>query len=72
MSTHNTFSWRNKKKKESMFFGYQKSALSGAMDLLYLSQQSQQCKPTKWHGRRVKTQISLGIHPVWSESLLSA
>ena len=23
-------------------------------------------KPTKWHVRPVKTQISLGIHPVWS------
>ena len=29
-------------------------------------------KPTKWHVRPAKTQISLGIRPVWSESLLSA
>ena len=29
-------------------------------------------KPTKWHMRPVKTQISLGIRPVWSESLLCA
>ena len=29
-------------------------------------------KPTKWHVRPAKTQISLGICPVWSESLLSA
>ena len=29
-------------------------------------------KPTKWHMRPAKTQISLGIHPVWSESSLSA
>ena len=29
-------------------------------------------KPTKWHVRPAKTQISLGIHPVWSESSLSA
>ena len=29
-------------------------------------------KPTKWHLRPAKTQISLGIRPVWSESLLSA
>ena len=29
-------------------------------------------KPTKWHVRQAKTQISLGIRPVWSESLLSA
>ena len=29
-------------------------------------------KPTKWHMRPAKTQISLGIRPVWSESLLCA
>ena len=29
-------------------------------------------KPTKWHVRPAKTQISLGIYPVWSESSLSA
>ena len=29
-------------------------------------------KPTKWHVCPAKTQISLGICPVWSESLLSA
>ena len=29
-------------------------------------------KPTKWHVCPAKTQISLGISPVWSESLLSA
>ena len=28
-------------------------------------------KPTKWHVCPVKTQISLGIRPVWSESSLS-
>ena len=27
-------------------------------------------KPTKWHVRPAKTQITLGIHPVWSESSL--
>ena len=27
---------------------------------------------TKWHVRPAKTQISLGIRPVWSESLMSA
>ena len=27
-------------------------------------------KPTKWHARPAKTQISLGIRPVWSESSL--
>ena len=29
-------------------------------------------KPTKWHVRPARTQISLGIRPVWSESSLSA
>ena len=29
-------------------------------------------KPTKWHVGQAKTQISLGIRPVWSESSLSA
>ena len=29
-------------------------------------------KPTKWHVRPVKAQISLGVRPVWSESSLSA
>ena len=29
-------------------------------------------KPTKWHLRPAKTQISLGIRPVWSEFSLSA
>ena len=29
-------------------------------------------KPIKWHVRPVKTQISLGIRPVWSESSLCA
>ena len=28
-------------------------------------------KPTKWHVRQAKAQISLAIHPVWSESSLS-
>ena len=28
-------------------------------------------KPTKWHVRPAKTQVSLGIHLVWSESSLS-
>ena len=29
-------------------------------------------KPTKWHVRPAKTQMSLGIRPVWSESSLCA
>ena len=37
--------------------------------LLYLSRLK--TKPTKWYVRPVKTQINLGIRPVWSESWLS-
>ena len=29
-------------------------------------------KQTKWHVRPAKTQISLGIRPVWSESSMAA
>ena len=29
-------------------------------------------KPAKWHVRPAKTRINMGIHPVWSESSLSA
>ena len=29
-------------------------------------------KPTKWHVRPAKTQINLGMRPVWSESSLCA
>ena len=41
---------------------------SPAPDLNYLS--SHMTKPTKWHVHLAKTQISLGIHSVWSESSL--
>ena len=37
--------------------------------LLYLIRLT--TKPTKWHLRPVKTQIKLGIRPVWSASFLS-
>ena len=40
-----------------------------AFILLYLSRLT--TKPTKWHVRPAKTQINLGIRPVWSESSLS-
>ena len=39
-------------------------------DVLYLSHLM--IKPTKWHVRPAKTQLSLGIRPVWSESSLCA
>ena len=35
---------------------------------LYMSQRT--TKPTQWHVRPAKTQIRLGIRPVWSESSL--
>ena len=40
------------------------------MDFDYMSRRT--TKPTKWHVRPAKTQISLGIRPIWSESSLSA
>ena len=39
---------------------------------LFLNLSRLMTKPTKWHVHPAKTQISLGIHPVWSESLLCA
>ena len=45
----------------SAFFPSRKNHLSRLMT-----------KPSKWHVRPEKTRISLGIRPVWSESLLSA
>ena len=37
---------------------------------IWLSQMSRlMTKPTKWSVHPAKTQISLGVHPVWSESL---
>ena len=41
-------------------------------DLVFFYLHMSQCmtKPTKWHVCPVKPQISLGIHPFWSESLL--
>ena len=38
----------------------------------YVYMSRRMTKPTKWHVRPVKTRISLGILPVWSESSLSA
>ena len=35
-------------------------------DARSMSGRGQKTKPTKWHVRPVKTQISLGIRPVWS------
>ena len=39
-------------------------------DMTHLSRNT--IKPTKWHVRPAKTQISLGIRPTWSESSLCA
>ena len=46
------------------------SVLLDQVTLLYMNRLL--TKPTKWHVRIAKTQISLCICPVWSESLLSA
>ena len=40
--------------------------------LSHLNMSHLMTKPTKWHVRSVKTPISLGIRPVWSESSLCA
>ena len=45
---------------------------SGKCFGLYSDMSRLMTKPTKWHVRPAKTQISLGIRPVWSESSLSA
>ena len=48
-------------------------ALPGHLYIFHLKQMTQRItKPIKWHVRPAKTQISLGIRPVWSESSLSA
>ena len=48
--------------------------LSGAILMRRIKQQMSRLmtKPTKWYVRPAKTLISLGTHPVWSESSLSA
>ena len=38
----------------------------------YSPNRTTRSKPTEWHVRPAKTQISLGIHPAWSESSLCA
>ena len=40
--------------------------------LMHIQLGKRTTKPTKWHMRTEKTQISLGIRPGWSESSLSA
>ena len=41
-------------------------------DNRHLKYECLKTKPAKWHVRPAKTQISLGIRPVWSKSVLSA
>ena len=47
--------------------------LHNLMTCIYIFQQrkKERNKQTKWHVRPAKTQISLGIRPVWSEFSLS-
>ena len=52
---------------------HSKCNMSKAETPLVLNNKSRiMTKPTKWHVRPAKTQISLGIRPVWSESSLCA
>ena len=68
--------------KNVPFYGCQRLSVSACLShprIKLLSQTVHHCymsrlmtKPTKWHVRPAKTQVSLGIRPVWSESSLSA
>ena len=42
------------------------------LDVILRANEPTRDKTNKWHVRPAKTQISLGIRPVWSESSLSA
>ena len=55
-------------------YNHTKSNLKPLRDIQpkYFNMSRLMSKPTKWHVRPAKTQISLGIRPVWSESSLSA
>ena len=60
--------FRRQENRSILFCGYVLNSF-----LFYKSQMSRHMtKPTKWHVRPAKTQISLGIRPVWSEPSLSA
>ena len=48
------------------------STIKARLHLLFQHMSQRIRKPTKYHARQTKTQISLGIRPVWSESSLSA
>ena len=64
----NAVSWFSQNRKKTM-----KGSLSSAVIKDRSPKMSRlMTKPTKWHVRSTKTQISLGIRPVWSESSLSA
>ena len=69
---------KSKKKKYSIFLwiskNYNNFMKPGAYDYSeHLQHMSRlMTKPTKWHVRPAKIQISLGIRPDWSESSLSA
>ena len=51
-------------------FMYEVSKAMEWRSIIYLNHSM--TKPTKWHMHPAKTQISLGIHPDWSESSLCA
>ena len=65
------------KKCKTIVFGHMDTKLISIKKLSHLTfiQRHLSClmtKSTKWHVCPVKTQISMGICPVWSESSLSA
>ena len=69
--------WISKFDLSCLYYGYnyttgQNSEYIYCKLLYFLHLSHLMTKPTKWHVHLAKTQISLGIHPVWSESSLSA
>ena len=68
------FSWSNKKNistfcsRKVPYLEPWTVHLQANLDLHHSHMSQRMTKPTKWHVRPAKTPISLGIHPVWSES----
>ena len=54
-----------------LLFSFYKHTMEAHYQFLFLYLSHLMTKPTKWQVHQAKTQISLGIRPVWSESLLS-
>ena len=68
---HQSDNWQNQWLRT--FCQWQNDAWSELFISWYLTHLSRRTtKQTKWHVRPAKTQLNLGIHPVWSESSLCA